>query len=57
MNTRSWLAVTVSFFAYMRGLGWGRRGTFMMRGAVFHVVGLPVIWQARDADNDNAVRT
>lgn len=57
MTPRPWIALVRSLFAYMRAQGWGKRGTFMMRGNTFRIIGMPVIWQARAADNDNAVRT
>lgn len=52
-SARPWIVRMKGFCAHMTAHGWGSRGPFIMFGQLFWIVGLPVPWQARDADNDN----
>ena len=53
----SWLDRIRSFCAHMRALDPSLRGTFLIFGDDFWLIGTPAPWQFFDADNDNEARS
>lgn len=56
MTPRPWVDRCRDAFAHFAAKGWRARGHFIMRGQLFWVIGMPMPWQERDADNDNGWR-